>query len=412
MKRLLLILLVCALAPVAARAATATTIKRLPTHPRAAPDGQRFLFVVDISSAMRASDAENRQALFDTIFNGIDGQMRTGDTFGLWLFNDELRAGEFPLQVWDEKNSMETASLAAKFLREQKYSGRPKPGAFMPRLLNLMKNVGDVSVLIFSDGGAQIEGTPFDAKIAAVYERRKSERSKAQKPFVTLLVARGGAIVSGAVVIAGESLGLPERAAPAVPLAATNRVATPTNTAALAVAAVRTPPPAPAVVEVGEPKTIESLNVQSNPPVAPPMPKVIQIVTHSNVARANPPVEPPPARTNSVVAPPTPPVTVATPALPSVVQDTQPVSPSILPVAAREPVVPVPPDAQPISPEPPAVQATAAPVPLPASDSNSTLLIVMGGVLMAACLGLLAVVLRRTRPAQRTSVITQSMERR
>ena len=96
-----------------ARAATTTTLPRLPMHPKPAPDGQRFLFVVDISSGTRSLDAANRQALFDLIFTGLEGQMRTGDSFGLWLFNDELHAGQFPMQVWVETNTLASASLAA-----------------------------------------------------------------------------------------------------------------------------------------------------------------------------------------------------------------------------------------------------------------------------------------------------------
>src|SRR5688572_22477019 len=91
-----------------------TARRAVPPQPRPAQDGHRFLFVVDISAAMRETDAANRQALFEMLFTGLDGQMRTGDTFGLWFYNDKLHTGIFPIQIWDEKDPLSVASLATK----------------------------------------------------------------------------------------------------------------------------------------------------------------------------------------------------------------------------------------------------------------------------------------------------------
>lgn len=383
-----------------ARAATTTTLPRLPMHPKPAPDGQRFLFVVDISSGTRSLDAANRQALFDLIFTGLEGQMRTGDSFGLWLFNDELHAGQFPMQVWVETNTLASASLAARYLREQKYAGKSRPEMVMPRLLNLVKSVRDVNVILISNGEKPLEGTPFDANISGVYERRKADRNKEQKPFVTLLVARGGAIVSGAVVLAGEYFALPDRpASPLASAAGTNRVATAPD----AVAARRAPPPQ---VEIGEPQTTVSLNPQPAPPAAPPKKKVMQIVTRTNPAPATNPVAMTalPVTNTSVAAVPVPAPTPVAP-LPSPFTDA-------MPVAARGPALS--PDAVPltdIEPTAPPVAAAPAILTTPGGTSGGYL-IAIGGVLLAGCLALLFLVLRRGRRELDGSFITQSMGRR
>jgi hypothetical protein len=394
--------------PAPVHAATTTTLPRLPAHPKPAPDGQRFLFVVDISSGTRSLDAANRQALFDLIFTGLEGQMRTGDSFGLWLFNDELHAGQFPMQVWVETNALTSASLAAKYLREQKYAGKSRPEAVMPRLLNLVKSVRDVNVILISNGETPLQGTPFDANISGVYERRKADRNKEQKPFVTLLVARGGAIVSGTVVLAGEYFALPERPVSALASAAgTNRVASVTN----AVAARHAPPPR---VEIGEPQTTVSLNPQPPPPVAPPKAKVMQFVTRSNSAPAPNPI----ARTAAPVtntgvaaaAPPTdsaPPARAPTPTapLPSPFTDA-------MTVAARGPALS--PETVPITAIKPAVApVTASPSLLTTpGETSGGLLLVIGGSLLAGCLALLFLVLRRGRRESGGSFISQSMGRR
>ena len=421
MKCLPSILLFSTLALAAANGATPTTIPRTrPSVPRLAPAGERFLFVVDISFAMRASESANRQALFDLIFTGLEGQMRTGDSFGLWLFNDALHAQEFPMQVWEEPKALDVASLATKFLREQKYSGKCQPGVMMQRLLKLIKTVRDVNVMILSDGAA-LKGTPFDANIAAVYERRKAERSKAQKPFITALVARGGAIVSGAVVLAGESVELPVRPAPALAAKGTNSLAAPTSPAPAIAAEPRVTQPNPSArPEAGEPQTTVSLTPQ---PATPPVPKVIRILTHSNApprnasVTASAPANPlaagvPPPLSPSVAPAPAPPPAAQT-ALPDLLR------PEPLPIAARGFSPPIPADARPVSPAPQAAADAATPpqpavtaVAAPPSGTISAVLLAIGGGLLAGCLWLLALVLRRSRSPAPVSIITRSMDPR
>lgn len=379
---LLLVLLGCLLFAATAPAATTTTLRRTPTYLKPATNGHRFLFVVDISSGMKSLDAANRQALFDMIFTGLDGQMRTGDSFGLWLFHDELRAGEFPMQVWVETNALESASFAAKFLREQKYSGKSRPGLMVPRLVSLIKNVRDVNVILLSNGETPIEGTPFDTNITGVIERRKADQRKDGKPFVTSLVARGGEFVSGSVVLAGEPFALPER--PVVALAVT-----------------------PGTNHVAATNALAAAPVKPAAPATPPK-KVMQIVTKTNSAPAHnlattpaSVVQPSPAL--AAAPQPPPPVTP----LPSLFSDP-------MPVAARE--LPLPSDAVRVAPSA-AEQTPATPVPVapavisaPASPT-ATLFLVIGGSLLAGCLALLFLVLRRGRREPAVSFISQSMGR-
>ena len=98
MKPLLLLLLACA--SLADLSSAATTIASTSAS-KAAADGGRFLFVVNTSSSMRRIEPATRQAVFDMVFTGLNGYMRSGDTFGLWTFNEETQAGDFPMQVWD-----------------------------------------------------------------------------------------------------------------------------------------------------------------------------------------------------------------------------------------------------------------------------------------------------------------------
>ena len=79
-----------------------------------------------------------------------------------------------------------------------------------------------------------------------------------------------------------------------------------------------------------------------------------------------------------------------------------------VPVAARELSPSIPADARPISAPPPVVNAVVT----PPYGSGGALLLTIGGVLLAGCLGLLALVLSRPKPSAPVSIITRSMDRR
>ena len=467
--------------------------RTIPALPRPAPDGHRFLFVVDISEGMRATDAANRQALFDMLFTGLDGQMRTGDTFGLWLYNDKLHAGTFPMQIWDEKDPLPAASLATKFLRDQPYAGKSRPGVFMPPLRKLIEGVRDVNVLVISQCKPALQGTPFDTNIAAIVRRKRDERETAAKPFVTALVARKGEIVSGGVVIAGEAIVLPERPPPLLAARGTNsptslpspNIANSSNSPApptkpkgivnsISTSEFRvqgsellsnsTKPPTIALEPGPATAKPEPATLNPEPPVQttatltpqaalPSKPKVLQFVTQTNVVPTNevaaialhteltptnlaaaptsptkiqnsapgisdlvaafqpgtrnpePGTEtakPEPAITTTNTEPRQPANPAAAPTIPvaaSVTSLVKALDAEPIPVAAREPAS---------NDRTPATAAVVAPSPGP----SSALLLTIGIVLFAACVGLLLLVLRRLRPRSQGSFITRSMELR
>src|SRR5687767_6749972 len=93
------------------------------------PPGNRYLFVVETSAPMTRFEHAGRQAVFDLIFSGADGRMRRGDTYGVWTFNEEVFAGQFPMQIWQgDKGALNHASNLGRFLKAQTYqkTGRPE----------------------------------------------------------------------------------------------------------------------------------------------------------------------------------------------------------------------------------------------------------------------------------------------
>ena len=174
---------------------------------------------------MRSSRENARQTVFDLVLSGADQQMRAGDSFGIWTFN-EIPHFDYPKQDWDPERASDLANRAAIFLRDQRYEKKAQLDPLLVKLNSVIEAVGDLNVLLISCGEPAMRGTTFDDRVNAEYERRANERRKAKKPFVTIIVVREGRIIGTSVTLAGEKIALPARRTPVVTrnssLAATN----------------------------------------------------------------------------------------------------------------------------------------------------------------------------------------------
>ena len=412
MKRILLLpVLALALIP-ATPAQSANTlayqVKRTTNAPPAPlPPGDRFLILVDTSLSMRKLDAANRQAVFDMIFNGLHGRMRDGDTYGLWTFNEQTHAGEYPMQTWKADENMQQASRAALFLKNQPYEHDTQFGITLVKLDSVLRAVRDLNIFILTDGDTRMQGTPFDSVINAGYEKRGGERKKLKKPFVTTFIAREGRVLSGGVTIAGEPIVLPERVEPAPLVQAPEPQAVPPPARPKQIAAIvitNATPAKPAFVETTNSAPLPLASV--NPPPA-------------NVAGTNSTITeapPPDATTNSPKAEPTfseqvvPPSNAVAPTAekPLVVPTPAPTASLLVPlvVSAREPAT----HAGAAAPSAPGLLTAVVVAPEPWLSPRTMFLI--GLVLLAGAMGLIIFFARRFQNAPQPSIISQSMDRR
>jgi hypothetical protein len=391
------------------------------------------LFVVATSQSMERFDHSGRQAVFNLIYSGIDSQMRAGDTYGVWTFSDQTRAGVFPIQVWNPKATLQLATRVGLFLDAQKYGKGARLDRLMAKLLPLIRSVKDVNVLIISDGEGWLKGTPFDDRINRTTQKISFNARRAKKPLVTTLVASNGKIISGSVVIAGEPVELPGL-----------------------VALAQTAPKADMKPPV--------------PPAAPPAPKVITFLKKPvpinvapNTAEAAPvagPVEPAAAKTASVAGeqrqPPATRITAATSATAVAAVPSSPTMKTASPSPSQDPadgqtetgkpresaslaastpgIVKASPDDRqnaqsagaPASAGNESERGVRAappgpafvPVPTTAAVTAPSLLsisprgmLLVGAVLLLAGLGLSALIIRCTRVPTQPSIITRSLER-
>src|SRR5437667_6721705 len=61
--------------------------------PRTNASAGRYLFIVDTSFSMHRRAANTRKVAGDLLLSGLNGQLRPGDTIGVWTFNEKLNAG-------------------------------------------------------------------------------------------------------------------------------------------------------------------------------------------------------------------------------------------------------------------------------------------------------------------------------
>lgn len=315
----------------------------------------RILVIVETSAAMQKR-AENVQKLVgETVSSGLGGDMHSGDTVGMWTFNDTLYSGQFPLQRWTKATRQRVAVTMVQFLQQQRYEKVARPAAIWETLTNIVAHSEKITVVILSSGSEAIVGTPFDESIAQNFSKNKEAQRKAKMPFITILRAYQGKFTGFSVNMSPWPIELPEYPKEAR----------------------RVPEP---LAERHAPAEIKPAPVQP-----------LVVIGHNPIYATNiPPAEPAPPATATIVAPAE--ATLAT-------QHT-----NVIAVSDQEP-----------KPEPPVKQVGETP-PTPAAAKKAPLpvvtILVAGIALLIGIMVVFIALLRWTRRSSGESLITRTMNNR
>ncbi len=209
------------------------------------PDSSnRFLFIVDASAAMKPLEKNVREAVFDLIYSGMRGQMTNGDTYGIWLVNGQNNTS-FPMETWKHKHILELAAGAASYVKTNGAKGKAHLEVAFADVQNVLKNVGDLTVILVTDGSSPMVGTPFDEAINARWRETAPALKRAKTTLNTVLVAQDGEFVAWAANSPEFLIEIPfvkPKPRPAkVEVAATNAPDSTPDTAALASVAAPKP---------------------------------------------------------------------------------------------------------------------------------------------------------------------------
>jgi hypothetical protein len=406
----------------------------------------RFLLVVDTSSAMRGCSNSVVQGVLELLESDMRGEFRQGDTIGLWAYNDKLHP-EFPMQVWSKADKDTIMMETAIFLQGQRYGRRAHFERVMPALNQVIKNSERITVVLISDGTGLIQGTPFDQDINNLQKKYARQLRAAHMPFVIVLAARNGVVFDCTINYTGL-VAIPHTANPEIPAVTNAPVATmpnpakprpmrslimsaPTNVvhpaapAPAAVAApvasspapplvvtpVSAPPPAAAVAPAPESQPTNAAAAPSPREIAPPP------------TQSAPPlvVAPAPAPQPVVPTVPTPLPVVPVASVPTLTPlQTQPAPPPIVARQNPEPAEAAAPPAVPPAnvtadnqqpPPAPAVTPNAPVANIGPSPGSQLVWFITAFLLLTIAVVLVVFLVRRSRGAAQSSLITQSIDR-
>jgi len=369
------------------------------------PQPERWLLIVDTSSAMERRAKAVEGVVGELIVSGMNGQMEPGAELGIWTYNKELFAGVAPMQTWDPARSNLMASRTVGFLSKQPYRSKSKPE---PVIAELNRVVGDsrrLTVVWLSDGaGEKIAGTPFDDLINEAFAKYRPALSKTRMPLITILRVYHGKYIGQNVSVSPWPVEFP-----AFPIDPEK-----TNTLAKSATVVAKP---------AEP--VKSIYISS--PKKPDAEKPAPVEVQGGGVKLRPPPEsvvpdvvPPPKPAESVPAQPLPvavtePTPVVAPAEPA--PSIKPVeatpAPAVVPVAAAAPLpsIATPSPAAPVvAPATPVVPAPQVAIATNTVAARKWPLILGIGFMTAAIMAAL-VLARRARRASASSLITRSFDR-
>ena len=371
----------------------------------------RFLFIVDTSSAMSGCSSAAVQDVVELLASDMRGEFRQGDTIGLWTYNDKLHL-EFPMQVWSKADKSAIVDEMAAFLRGRRCEKRAHLEKVMPALNQVIRSSERITVVLISDGTGSIQGTPFDKDINNLQKKYSRELRAAHVPFVTVLAGRDGAVFDYTINYPGL-VAIPHTANPempaetnapvaaAIPNPATNVPAKPRPMRSIIMSSatnvVHAAAPAPAIVAapVAAPPAppLAVAPVSAPPPVAAVAP-----------APASQPANAVPAPSAREIAPPQTP-----PAPPPIVARQNPEPAGGTPLPHAPPVRVTANDQQP-PPAPPVARNTPV-ANISPSGGAQLALYVMAFSLLTIAVVLVVFLVRRSRKAPQPSLISQSIDR-
>ncbi len=397
------------------------------TPPPAKPSSGRYLFIVDTSSGMRTRSAALQKTVNNLLASGMNAQLRPGDTIGVWTFNEQLFAGQLPLQQWTPATEQLVASNIVEFLKAGKFEKQARFEAVLPELQPLVRESEKLTILLISDGSQPVSGTPYDRDINEFFKINAGKQKQKRLPLVVALRSYRGKFSGFTLNLPPWPVQLPMF--PPEPKTAAAPKPKPPPAKAPA------PPTAPPLIVIGKKPELA--------PVAPPAPSEATPATPIEPANAAPAVVEPKSPPPSVAPEPPKTAPVGTmsspvqPALATTIATPTEIAPAVPPTTTQNkpeiPPVSAPPAQSQASLTPPATSAHAnEAIPNPASPPatenqppsaqlattsppeggvNPKTLLIIGIVmlLLGIVVAFFLLLQRRARPSQ-LSLITRSMD--
>lgn len=234
----------------------------------------RCLFLVDSSLGMAEHRNALSNAISDKILNGFDSHIHPGENFTVWTFNETLAKNRYLPMTWSPRMSDLLAQRVSHALANQVFEGAARMDLAIAEASKLAVFSETLTVVVLSQSGTPVTGTPFDSILRERY-REFTSRKPGSSFTITTLVAQKGRFAGWSIEVPGAPIAKssivqdPPPAPPVKPSWSRDRAPLPKEDP---------PPTKPAVVLREEPKAAPSVLVQessarlSTPPVNSPQP--------------------------------------------------------------------------------------------------------------------------------------------
>ena len=146
---------------------------------------------------MKPFDKALRETVFELVRTGVRGHLINGDTYGVWLVRDQVDT-TFPMESWSQRHNVELGAKATAHVKKNGYKGKSRLDIAFADALRIAKRVGDLTIILVSNGETPIAGTAFDAAINERLRHLAPEMKKVKATLNTSFVARDGEIVAWA----------------------------------------------------------------------------------------------------------------------------------------------------------------------------------------------------------------------
>jgi len=387
----------CAVLFIGLRASVFAAVEPAVPEKKAAPAKQegRYLFLIEISQAMDANKTALRKSIRSIIESGLSGQMKYGDTIGLWTYNDKLNS-EFPMVIWQSEHSQDIENAVDFWMSKQKFVHRSDVSKALPLLQKIVKASQRLTIIWMTTGNDRLTGLPFDVEISELQKEFRDGFRKQHIPFVTLLTVRKGVLTDFTVNPGDAKLRLPEvivkeTAAPVV---------VETNPAPAVIPAVQKPP---LIIHVGPSPELVQQKLEAGKAAEAGQSNAVAVVPSPQPSTTNSAaVAQPPSTTNAPVVVTEKPI-VATPAP---VQSNVVVVPATSPAAVTNAISNTPLTSI-AAPNPAAAEASAVVTP----PQTKTLLFAIITAISALIAGLIIFFVKKSNTHKGPSFISQSMTR-
>jgi hypothetical protein len=231
------------------------------------PEGNRFLLILETSKGMQRQGEAALAAIDELLSSGMHGQLQSGDTVGLWTYNEQLYAGRLPAQGWTPQTAKEVRERIVNFIMQQKFEKSGNLEKVLPKVARVVSDSELITVILVSSGEENIAGTPYDNQINEYYKTWRERQRKAFKPFVTVFRGERGKLTRYSVSPVPWPIEIPalppERAA--LHLAQNKAVPAPAKKVA--------PPIGKPLIVTGSPRKTEAVEVAKPTQVTLPVPQ-------------------------------------------------------------------------------------------------------------------------------------------